>query len=319
MVIELNSLPKETRDVIELREDHDPTFHRFCDEDYSEIWWNLIAERASHDVEHSMLASIIGGQGSGKSMSAIAFCCYMDPTFNVDRIYFNYDDLVNDRHNLKPNSCVLVDEQSQSFGIDSHRIMIVLANLKEQLRKKSIHFFFCSPVLYEEAKSSMYVIETMFIDYEKQECYAALKTRDGLTLGHIRVPYPLKKLEDGSQLASEDLIEAYEAKKDAHLERVLGKREVDPIEHRARMVMANKLFVKAERLYLKKMGYIPQATLVQLINKVFPEYHSGVMPLEIAGRIKFEKELSGDWEVSGRVTRKDRQTPAKKKRKRRSG
>lgn len=314
MAIDLKSLPKQVRDIIELREDHDMTFQRFVDDDYTEIWWNLLAERSAEDNEHSMIGSIYGTQGSGKSYAAIAFCCFMDPTFNADHIYFNYDDLVNDRHNLKPNTAVLVDEQSQSFGLDSHRIMIVLANLKEQLRKKSIHFFFCSPVLYEEAKSSMYQIEVMFIDYENQESYAALKTREGMTLGHIRVPHPLKRLEDGSTLATQELLDEYERKKDVHLEKVLGRQDMDTFDHRAKMVMQNKMFLKAEKIYKRKFGYIPQATVVQIINKIFPEYHAGVVPLEIAGRIKLEKELSGDWEVSGRVSKKDRGTSSPRKR-----
>jgi hypothetical protein len=54
------------------------------------------------------------------------------------------------------------------------------------------------------------------------------------------------------------------------------------------------------------MGFIPNPTVVQLINKLYPEYQAGVVPLEIAGRIKINKELSGEWEVAGRVTKKDR-------------
>jgi len=284
-MINLSLLPKETRDQIELKEATDMTFNRFVDEAYSDIWWNLLAERADPDYQHSMLASLVGGQGSGKSNAAISMCCFMDPTFNVDRIYFGYDELVKDRHKLQPNTAVLVDEQSELFGLDSHRVSIVLQNLKEQLRKKSIHFFFCSPTLYPESKTSMYIIETMFIDFEEQECYAALKTREGLTLGHIKIPHPLKILEDGSSYATQELMDAY--------------------EERAQMVMENKLFQRAEKVYVNKMGYIPQSTLIQIINKIYPEYHAGVVPLEIAGRIKLDKELSGEWEVSGRSVKKE--------------
>jgi LAGLIDADG-like domain len=255
--------------------------------------------------DHSYVADGILSHNSGKSHAAIAMCCFMDPEFSIDNIYFNYNDLVYNRHRLKPNSAVLVDEQSQSFGLDSHRVMIILSNLKEQLRKKSIHFFFCAPVLYDEVKSSMYIIETLFIDYENKECYAALKTRDGLTLGHIRIPHPLK-VENGTTLAPPSLIAEYQKKKDEHLETVLGKQDMDIFEERAREVTKNKLFKKAEKLYIRKMGYIPQNTVIQLINKIFPEYHAGVVPLEIAGRIKLDKELSGEWEISGRATRKDR-------------
>lgn len=315
-------IPEGERDCVDVEVSDDHMFalgngvvvHN-CDEDYTEIFWNTLAQRAQPDVEHSMLASVTGTQGSGKSLSAIAMCSYMDPTFNIDRIYFDYNQLVYDRGSLKPNTAVLVDEQSQSYGLDSHRVMIILASLKEQLRKKSIHFFFCSPVLYEESKSSMYQIETIFIDYETKECYAALKTREGLTLGHIRIPHPLKQLSDGTTMAPEYLVKAYEQKKDRHLETVLGKDKQDVFQDRAVAVMQHELFKKAEKQYVKAMGYMPQSTVVNIINKIFPEYHAGVVPMEIAGRIKLEKELSGEWEISGRSGRSSGKKVSKKTKK----
>jgi hypothetical protein len=315
-MIDLNTLPKEVRDIIELKEATDMTFSRFVDEDYSEIWWNILAERANPNVEHSIICSVTGMQGSGKSMAVIAMGCFMNAGFKVDHIYFGYDQLVYNRHNLKPNSVVIVDEQSEQYGLDSHRISIILQNLKEQLRKKSIHFFFCAPTLYPESKSSMYIIETMFIDYETEECYAALKTREGLTLGHIRIPYPLKVLEDGTTLASKELIDAYQAKKDQHLEKVLGKRNVNQFDEWASHVMAHKLFKKAEKLYKRKMGYMPNNALIGIINRIFPEFQSGVVSGEIAQRIKMDKEVSEEWEISGRGVRKtDKQLVKKKRRK----
>jgi len=303
-MIDLRELPKETQDLIELKEQTDGTFHRFCDEDYTDILWNVLAERANPDVEHSFIASVSGSQGSGKSMLAIALCCFLDPNFSVDNIFFDYNQLVYNRHKLKPNTAVLVDEQSQSFGLDSHRVMIILSSLKEQLRKKSIHFIFCSPNLYEEHNSSMYLLETIFIDYKTQEAYAALKTRDGLTLGHVRIPYPLKEIEDGRSLAAPELIEAYQQKKDDHLEKVLGGKNADIFEQRAREVMNSPLFKKAEKRYKRAMGYVPQHMCVQIINTLFPEFNASVVAIEIAGRIKLNKEVSGEWEIAGKGRRK---------------
>ena len=303
-MINLTLLPKQIRDLIELKEQTDQTFNRFVDEDYTEILWNILAERADPGIEHSFIASCFGLQGSGKSFAAIAMCFFLDPNFSIDNVFFDYNDLVYNRHKLKPNTAVLVDEQSQSFGLDSHRVMVILASLKEQLRKKSIHFIFCSPVLYEEHKSSMYLFETIFIDYETQECYAALKTRDGLTLGHVRIPHPLKVLEDGSTLANKNFIDAYQAKKDEHLERLLSSKNVDVFEQRASQIMKHPMFKKAEQIYVRKMGYIPQSSLINIINKIYPEYAAGVVPVEIAGRIKLDKELSGRWEVSGYGSKK---------------
>jgi len=303
-MINISALPREIRDNIELKESVDATFNRFVDEDYTEILWNILAERADPGIEHSFIASLYGQQGSGKSFAAIAMCFFLDPNFSVDNVFFDYNDLVYNRHKLKPNSAVLVDEQSQSFGLDSHRVMVILSSLKEQLRKKSIHFVFCSPVLYEEHKSSMYLFETIFIDYETKECYTAMKTRDGLTLGHVRIPHPMKILEDGSSLASQEFIDAYQAKKDSHLDRLLNSKNIDVFEQRAEQVTKNPMFKKAEQIYVRKMGYIPQSSLINIINKIYPEYSAGVVPVEIAGRIKLNKELSGQWEVSGYGSKK---------------
>jgi Fe-S cluster assembly ATPase SufC len=282
-----------------------------CDNDYTEIFWNILAERANPNVEHSMIASIYGQQGAGKSAAAISMCSFMDPTFSVDNIFFNYNDLVYKRNQLKPNTAVLIDEQSQSYGLDSHRVMIILAMLKEQLRKKSIHFFFCSPTLYEESKSSMYLLEVMFVDYESSESYAALKTREGLTLGHVRIPYPLKKLEDGSSLQTKEFMQAYQAKKDQHLERLLSGNNMDIFEERAQQVMKHPVFLQAEKQYLQAMGYIPQGMLIQLINKIFPEFNAGIVPAEIAGRVKLDRELNGKWMIAGAGVKK--KSAAKKK------
>lgn len=253
---------------------------------------------------HEYIANGVVSHNSGKSLSAMSLCCYLDPSFNVDQIYFSYNDLVYNRHNLRDNCAVLVDEQSQTYGLDAHRIMVILANLKEQLRKRGIHFIFCSPTLYEESKSSMYLLETIFIDEEEKECVCALKTREGLTLGHVRVPHPLKPVDEKGGLASQELYNAYQAKKDRHLEKVLGRNDYDIFEERAEQVVKHPLFKRAEKIYVMRYGYMPQSSLQQLINKLYPEFNAGVVSAEIAGRVRLNKEMSGEWDISGKSTKK---------------
>lgn len=314
MAIDIRNLPREVQDIIELREGIEQTFFRFVEFDYSDFFWAKLAERADPNVEHSILVSILGSQGVGKSMAAISMCCFMDPDFDIDRIFFNYNDLVYNRNKLKYNSAVLVDEQAEAFGLDSHRVNIILKSLKEQLRKKSIHFFFCAPVLYPEAQTSMYLLEMIFIDYKEKIAYGALKTREGLVLGHVKIPHPLKILEDGRSLASKELIDTYEAKKDAHLAKLLSGEQGDEFEQRAKVIMEHELFLKAEKVYKEKLGYIPGTMLIQIIDKIFPEFNAGVVPGEIAGRIKLSKEISGEWEIAGKSAKKekDKQTAKKK-------
>jgi len=251
-----------------------------------------LESRGSADSNHSFISTIYGKQGNGKSYSALTCCAVLDPNFSISNIYFDYNDLVNNRHNLRSHSAVLVDEQSESYGVDSNRVNIVLQALKEQLRKKSIHFFFCSPTLKDEHNSSQYVIETMFIDYEEKVTYCAYKTRELLTLGYIKIPHPLNFL-------SKEFLEEYEHRKDIHLDKLTGVKQIDEIEDRARFIMASPIFLKAELIYKKKLGYVPMNMLWQVISKLYPDFKSGVMVGELASRIKLNKELSGEWLISG--------------------
>jgi len=276
------------------------TFYRAVEEDYTDVLFETLNSRSQVDSKHSFISSIFGVQGTGKSYGAISICKTLDPNFSVDNIFFDYNDLIYKKNMLKPGMAVLVDEQSESFGIDSNRVNIILTALKEQLRKKSIHFVFCAPVLKSEAVSSMYIFETMFLDYETNESYMAYKTRDLLTLGFVRIPHPMSEKIGLSQ----EFMDAYEAKKDEHLEILTGNKQYDEVEERVQNIMKTDLFQAAEKVYVARMGYIPMSMIFQIINKLFPEFKSSIIVGELAQRIKLNKELSGEWEMSGVVKKK---------------
>jgi len=250
---------------------------------------------------HEYLADGLVTHNSGKSYAGITICSILDPNFNIEKIFFNYNDVIGNRHKFKPGDAILVDEQSDTYGIDSHRVNIILTALKEQLRKKSIHFVFCSPTLREESSSSMYILETMFIDYETDESYAAYKTRDGHVLGYVRVPNP-------KTVVSEEFLKAYEDKKDMHLDILTGKQQQDEIEDRANMVCSNELFIRAESIYKERVGYVPMSMLMQIINKIYPEFKSSVIVGEIAARIKLNREISGEWDTTERKKKRQKGT-----------
>jgi hypothetical protein len=140
--------------------------------------------------------------------------------------------------------------------------------------------------------TSQYVLETMFIDYEEKITYCAYKTRELLTLGYVKIPHPLNFLP-------REFLEEYEARKDAHLDMLTGVKQVDEIEDRAKLIMASPIFLKAELIYRKKLGYVPMNMLWQIISKLYPDFKSGVMVGELASRIKLNKELTGEWMISG--------------------
>jgi ABC-type dipeptide/oligopeptide/nickel transport system ATPase component len=250
----------------------------------------VLTDRGKVGSNHSFIGTMVGQQGSGKSYAAITLAAILDPNITVDNIYFDYRDLIQNRKNLKSGCAVIVDEQSEEFGVDSNRINIILGALKEQLRKKSIHFIFCSPTLKPEYQSSMYVLETMFIDYEQKASYAAYMTRDLLTLGYVMIPHPLN-------FVTQEFLDAYEKKKDAHLDKLTGVKQEDEIEEWAEKISTNEIFVRAEEFYVKKVGYMPASMVMQVINKLYPEFKSSVIVMEIAARVKLNKELEGRWKI----------------------
>ena len=270
----------------------DQTFFRVLEEDYTQELFETLQSRKSVDIDHSYIASVEGGQGQGKSYLALALCGFLDDNFSADNIYFDYNELVYDRHKIKPHSAILVDEQSESYGLDSHRVNIILGALKEQLRKKSIHFFFCSPTLKQEYTTSMYIFETLFIDKSQKLSYAAYKTRDLYCLGYVTVPHPLNFI-------SQRLIDDYEKKKDDHLDKLTGKKSVDEMGERAKQIMLNPIFKAAEKVYVSQRGFIPTNTLMQIINKIYPEFRSNIVVGELVQRVKFEKEMTGTWIIPG--------------------
>lgn len=154
-MIQLDELPKEVQDRLMLKEQTEQSFENALVEDYTEIMFKTMKERSNPMLQHSYIATMYGQQGSGKSWSALTKCAILDRKFNVDKIYFDVELLVNDRKNLKPNSAVLVDEMARAYGIDSVRISIMVNAIKEQLRKKSIHMIYASPTLKEEYKTCL--------------------------------------------------------------------------------------------------------------------------------------------------------------------
>ena len=287
-MINIDKLPREIQDRLTLMEERDSTFYRVIDNDYTSTMLETFNERKDKKGEMSFIASVFGSQGSGKSYMAISCCAYLDDDFTSDNIYFDYNKLVYDRKNIRPHTAILMDEQLASFGVDSVRVNIILTGLKEQLRKRGIHFFFCSPVLREESQSSMYTIETLFI--QNQECFCAYRTNRGLNLGYVRVHHPL-------QYVNKEMLKAYEKKKDAHLDSLLGKDTTDDTSDRADMIIKDKKFIEIEKVYVDKKKYVPYRMLIQIISGLFPEFHSSIIVYELADRIKLKKETSGEWAV----------------------
>ena len=290
MSLDISNLDQETKDRLELKEQSEMSFANALDRDYTQILFDTLMYRSDSKNEQSYLASIYGVQGTGKSYSALTMCGFLDKNFDPKKqVFFNYKDVVKRRSEFKSGMAILIDEQKGLYGVDSHRVGILLTALKEQLRKRAIHMFYASPVLRQEHESSMYVFETMFIDKEYDECYMAYKTRELQTLGYVIMPHPSKFL-------SKEQIKDYEDMKDENLDRLQSKNDIDDVEEMANEVIDSDTFKKAWQVY-KNAGRksLTNSVLNQVVGVVFPEFKGSVITGEVSGRVRFKMEMDGEW------------------------
>jgi len=289
----ISDLPGEVKDRLEIKEQTDPTFSRVMDFDYTDTYESTLDERGDVRRKHSYIATFYGEQGSGKSYGALSTMGRVSKgEMPVENVFFSYKDAVKARRGFKPGSAIMVDEQSREFGLDSMRVSSILTGLKEQLRKRSIHMAYCAPTLKEEYHSSMYVFESLFIDRLNKESYFAYRTRELHCLGHVVIPHPLT-------FFGKDFLDEYERRKDDHLDKLLDLKSEDDIQEFADQAVKNDLFLKAEEVYVAKLGRLPKTVLSQLLMQIFPEFQGGVMIFEICDRIKMLKELGGEWVIPG--------------------
>jgi hypothetical protein len=291
-MLPLNILPRHIKDELLMREDTESGsgWSNVISEDYTETYFELLKEKSALNKQKAFIASWYGRQGSSKSYSGIATAGVLDPDFSADKIYFDIDLLVNDRAKLKSHDCIILDEMSRVFGTDSMRVSIQMVAMKEQLRKKSIHMIYISPVLKEEYRSSLYVLETLFLDEKNKLSYNAFKTNNLLCLGYIAMPHPL-------HFVDKKVLIDYEKKKDEHLKEVL-EGGIDLVEERATSICKNPLFCKANEVYKKSRGYIPYKILVQIVEKIYPEFKGSVIVYELSDRVKCNMEINSEWVIN---------------------
>ena len=304
-MINLDELPRETRTVLEMKEERDTTFERCLTEDFSEDIIKTIEERKDPRRQQSFIFSTYGLQGSGKSYLSLSILGLLDDDFSEDKLYFGYEELVKNRRNLKSGTSVIVDEMMNLYGVDSHRISIYLDALKEQLRKRSIHMGYCSPTLKPEYHTSMRVFETLFIDKKTEMCYAAYKTNELINLGYVKIPHPKK-------VVGKEFLKIYEDKKDKHLENLTDK-SIDELKIIVDEIFLNEKFINIEKVYLQKRGFIPTSMLFQLVSMLYPEFKGSIIVTEIVDRIKLMKETSGEWVIWGSKAREKGEKKEKKK------
>lgn len=138
-----------TEQKFRLEQSRSSTFAKCFNHRYnlSQDFINDIKNRTAGEHPNSIVIQIFGEQGFGKSVLAMKIAKIIDPSFNAKKIFFRVEDLFSYCHNVKPNECLVLDEQTIQFGEGSQRQMKDLQNIEEVTRIKSVHFIFCSPTL----------------------------------------------------------------------------------------------------------------------------------------------------------------------------
>ena len=148
---------------------------------YSKIW-NFVWEKRK-----GCSFIVIGSGGSGKSWGAIKFGCDLDPNFNINRIVFTVQELMQLLKNeqLPFGSCIIFDEAVGSEeSIDSRDSLSKgnkkISYLMSMIRQKRLILFYIAPMkslLDKRVRilNNTGLMEFDRVDFKKRVSYAKFK------------------------------------------------------------------------------------------------------------------------------------------------
>ena len=139
---------------------------------HNEFLINQVKSRLRN--KQNFIALIAGSTGSGKSYLSMKIGELIDRNFNVDKIAYTVQELLEQVRIGQEGECLVLDESGVAFG--SRRAMsrdnVILSNVLETFRFKSLALLLCVPDLGQvdiNARRLAHVfIETKQIDYEHQ-------------------------------------------------------------------------------------------------------------------------------------------------------
>lgn len=113
-------------------------------------------------LENWQIIHIKGDTGTLKSSTAIELCKIIDPTFNPNRIQFEYEQFREAINQSQPKDTFQLDEQLFTHGTGTTRIINDLSNIIETLRKRQNSLILVSPELkYFPEEKFTYTLETI--------------------------------------------------------------------------------------------------------------------------------------------------------------
>lgn len=100
--------------------------------------------------KYDYITALTGYEGDGKSTLGLELCCFVDPTFSLERIVFNPEQFKKEYDSIKRGQALLVDEAIDVFGAKSQMRKEQYANLKALVKGRSKCAFvtLCSPSLF---------------------------------------------------------------------------------------------------------------------------------------------------------------------------
>ena len=206
-------------------------------------WDPISIARTRFSRNQNLLTVFTGGTGSGKSLSALEFARLIDPTFSADQVVFTVKEFMSLLKILKPGQVILFDEAGVDLDArrSSSKRNVFFSNIMKTFRYLQIPTIFTLPnlaMLDKNARRLFHVwVKTRDIDYKKGICWTSfylISAEDdwndtvnrALPRVHDAITHEKRKIvRVGFRKPPQDLLEAYEAKKNAYVIEMLNDME----------------------------------------------------------------------------------------------
>lgn len=198
--------------------------------------------RARFEHNQNWLCIIVGDTGSGKSWTAIKIGSCLDPNFVANNVAFNTQELIHLIKTLPQKSLIVMDEAGVSYGSreSMSRQNVVMSKIFQAFRFKQIALIWTLPDTHQidiNARRLLHsYLETLPIDYEHGRSRVKwFNVRVDRWNAKIYTVYPRIRTSSGVKTITsvrfakppQDIIEAYEKKKQEAFCRLIDSCEVD--------------------------------------------------------------------------------------------
>jgi hypothetical protein len=196
---------------------------RLIFKDISQLFYGWITDRIY--TKRNIIISIEGYGGLGKSMSALYLATYLQQLgmqFSHENIFWTNQSAL-DWLSTKVNQekfTFIKDEQVglEQIGESSMQEQLALSSIEDIIRKPQINAIFVSINL--KPHSHHFVLESLRINYETNQCMHVIKSRDGIAFGMVRT----------GLINDENLIKVYNEKKDEFAAKAMTQQVRNPTE-----------------------------------------------------------------------------------------